>query len=886
MHFFATIAESKISLLFLFTFIIIFFVNVLSQIIYSTIIENETTLSDLKYKVSEILILISFFFLLLILLKLKKFWKATNSFTDFSKNTITLILLILHCEFEILNSDVRINNEMTFGFILGFFVMHSIENNKKINTFFNMNNYFFVIEILYCALRFNKFHPLHLQKLFTLLICLLLFNKFKFMLEKKHQSKYKEKKIEETPENYSKQFFWKRVIQDFDQEAIAVFNQTKTLIVANEKMSTQTKFHENLKENLFSNQVRYVPMPKNEEFSKDSLNMILFQDFLNENPTTSLETVINHFFSIFLDQKLETSFPQTLKYSFELLKNLDSTTQILTLTFILKANKPKGFLIRIQTHTSSICSTTHLTVEKQSQNNKIFFVSHEMRTPLNCIVSMLQILKPFIAYDLAKDYLNPAIISCNFLLYLVQDLLDMAQMESDKFTMNFEEFDIRILLSDTIELFNIQASSKNTGISMNVSKFVPELIMSDHRRIKQILINLIGNALKFMKKNNGTIIIEVNIDVKNPTHIIIEVKDNGIGIKEEDRKKLFQAFGKINNEENKKRNSNGVGLGLMISNDLAQNLHPTKAEGLRVDSKYGMGTIFSFIIEDKNEIANVRDIINEKGLMDNYQNLLKLDDKCHFLIKKEKESNNASPNCLSLKVNLHSRFSTIRHNFLQLTPLLKPDKKFDSKEHNEKVMIRRKTIKKQFSQKLNCKLVSLQSFGDVFFGKKNLDDYEASEAKMMIQKEFNQQKTCQCPDILICDDNAFNNYSLKKQVEAFSFIIESANDGEEAIKMVQDNYELNKNCCANYQLIFMDIEMPGINGYETSKEIRKFLQGKKRGKAVKIVACSAHINEEKQNMHKEFGMDEFVSKPIIKGRLMMLLAKFINIVYDFKDMDN
>ena len=226
----------------------------------------------------------------------------------------------------------------------------------------------------------------------------------------------------------------------------------------------------------------------------------------------------------------------------------------LILTIFVKKNNIDFFLVHIQ---FLLDPKSLIIQEKKTQNNKIFFVSHEMRTPLNCIVSMLQMLKPEICEELVDEYITPSIISCNFLLYLVQDLLDMAQIESDKFTINYEEFDIRLLISDIIQLFTIQATSKNAKLTKKIPNDIPETIISDHRRIRQILINLIGNSLKFLQKKDGEITIELSIDAKYLSYINFAVKDNGIGIREEDKAKLFHAFGKIHNDESKKMNATG-----------------------------------------------------------------------------------------------------------------------------------------------------------------------------------------------------------------------------------------------------------------------------------------------------------------------------------------
>ena len=647
--------------------------------------------------------------------------------------------------------------------------------------------------------------------------------------------------------------------------------------------------------------LRFVSMKRSdseEHIELDKLDPLLqgktsikeyFLDFFKKEPENQLENILDKCVTANLNKKNDI----IIKITFDLINSTDFgvsddvSKHRLILSILFKNNKIQIFLIEILTIPDY---SALLSSEKQSQNNKIFFVSHEMRTPLNCIVSMLQMLKPLIVEDLAEDYVAPAIISCNFLLYLVQDLLDMAQMESDKFTINYEEFDVRMLISDIIELFKIQAISKNAEIFSNISKLIPGMLKSDHRRIRQILINLIGNALKFLKKSHGKIAIEVSLNFDQPTYILFKVKDNGIGIKDEDKTKLFQAFGKINNEETKKMNSNGVGLGLMISNKLALNLHPTKSQGLQIESKYGIGTEFSFVIEDVNDATNLIEFPCNNNLCENYQNLLKKKEKTKFIKKEDTNFNIDMDNITkktysSMKLTIHNRFSVIQE-FYQLTPLLRNNSNTDIiKENNQKVLKLRKSLKmsrNRSEKRLAYQNPSIQSFCDIFICKKDNDDYEASEKRMMIIKELNLVKSCKCSNILICDDNAFNIYSLRKQLEYFNFKIDCAIDGEEAIKMVEE-YHNEDHCCKTYQIIFMDIEMPGINGYETTRKIREYYKKIGNNCNVKIVACSAHLNEEEHNKHKQFGMDEFVTKPIIKDRLIVLLAKFLPIIYDFNN---
>lgn len=827
----------------------------------------------------------------------KKFCKIEQTFSKILIPIFSLAILIIYFELESL--DQRFGNEAIFcwhlGLILGFYVMTCIcrMKNKKCQIFFT------TFSLSYMILRISyklDFDLTNLQRIFTLGIFICLMNGFRSEEREKKFTLKEEPKLQ--AKSSMKSCSLLNILKESYEEAFAIFDENCSLQLFNQKMMDFEKEENSslLAQKLLAKKLRYVSSSVNEILeTKSALKAVNFNDFFTNKPLNSLENIIEELnkieFSDYQNNFMESRFlfeiiqSRTLEINDE--KLLESKKLFLKPYY---ENDSKAYIIHILNQNFQNSPSPSPTTIKNNHNNKIFYVSHEMRTPLNCIISMLQILKPYLSEEVAEEYLKAAIISCNFLLYLVQDLLDMAQMESDKFTINYEEFDIRLLIADIIELFKIQANSRNATIYYNISKFVPQIIISDHRRIRQILINLIGNSLKFLKKANGQIAIEVYISSETANHICFSVKDNGIGIREEDKKNLFQAFGKINNAENQKMNSSGVGLGLMISNNLAFNLHPFKAEGLKVESSFGGGTKFSFVIEDKNEISNLNETVQIKFLNDNYQKLLKnnKDDyrflqtkKCSENDKKKKPLNITKINekgYSSLKVSIDRNISNCS-SFYQLTPLLKSNHNINVKEYNENVKTYKKSLKNR-TQKSISKLTSVENFDDIFIC--NKDNYESSENKMMIIKELNSLKSCDCPEILICDDNAFNLYSLRKQLESFNFRIESANDGDEAIKMVEEMFEEKKNCCQMYKIIFMDIEMPGKNGYETSIEIKNFLKSKNYEPKVRIIACSAHIREEIPNKHKECGMEEFVTKPIIKGRLVVLLSKENNIMFNFQ----
>ncbi|CAK87829.1 unnamed protein product (macronuclear) [Paramecium tetraurelia] len=245
-----------------------------------------------------------------------------------------------------------------------------------------------------------------------------------------------------------------------------------------------------------------------------------------------------------------------------------------------------------------------------SQKSKtLSFVSHEFRTPLTCIIQMLEeVIENRNNLNLSDQQLiQSALDNSKYILNLSNDLLDLAQIRAGKFKIRNAIFDLRSLLKECLKMFEIQAMKKNIQLNYYYDMSLPTEIWSDLNRIRQITVNLIGNALKFTLE--GSITLRAYQDGVN--EICIEVKDTGVGMREEDQPKLFKAFAKIENKEASQMNAQGVGLGLLISNSIATQLN-SEQRGLGFRSAYQEGTTFCFLVTNNkstyiDEIENYED---------------------------------------------------------------------------------------------------------------------------------------------------------------------------------------------------------------------------------------------------------------------------------------
>ena len=372
-------------------------------------------------------------------------------------------------------------------------------------------------------------------------------------------------------------------------------------------------------------------------------------------------------------------------------------------------------------------------------------MSHEIRTPLNGIIGYTDLLMNSKLETFQKQYMNTINQSANILMEVVNDILDFSKIESGKLELNIERHAIADLVCQIKELINYQANSKNLEINYTINEDVPKYIWVDYIRLKQILINLLTNAIKFTDNGKIELLIAMLKTKKNNTMLRFSVRDTGIGIRKNNQKKIFHAFSQEDSSTTKK--FGGTGLGLAISNQLLALMNST----LQIDSLYNIGSTFYFDIQLK----------------------------CS---NKEKK-------------------------FILL------------KEQNPPV-------------------------------------YE--ESKIVLKNEQ--------PKILIVEDNKINmllTKTLLKQIIPNSTIYESV-DGEKGIAKAIE---------INPDVIFMDIQMPLVNGYEATKAIRKL----DHSKETLIIALTAGTVVGEREKCIGVGMNDYLSKPIIKQTLKDMLSKWLQI---------
>ncbi len=235
----------------------------------------------------------------------------------------------------------------------------------------------------------------------------------------------------------------------------------------------------------------------------------------------------------------------------------------------------------------------------RAKSNFLANMSHEIRTPMNAIVGMSNFILRDSQDEIAKSHAIEIKNASDSLLNIINDILDYSKIEAGRLEIINLAYHVQTLLSDVVTMIEFPMQTKDVALVLNISEDIPSVLFGDEGRIKQILINLLNNAVKFTEKGSITLSVWSETPSEDPNDILlfVSVKDTGIGIREEDLGKLFSSFSQVDTTKNRK--IEGTGLGLAISQRLAAAMGGT----LTVKSEYGAGSTFSFYVRNKVECS-------------------------------------------------------------------------------------------------------------------------------------------------------------------------------------------------------------------------------------------------------------------------------------------
>jgi len=468
-------------------------------------------------------------------------------------------------------------------------------------------------------------------------------------------------------------------------------------------------------------------------------------------------------------------------------------------------------------------------------------MSHEIRTPMNSIVGFAELLATSRLNDNQREHLTFIQNSTHMLLTIVNDILDFSKIESGKMEIHLEKVNPFIELQNAINVFSSKAREKNISLLIHIGSSLGECVKMDKLRVLQILNNLIGNALKFTP-GQGTVSIEVKQISKQETSetIRFSVTDTGIGIAEDRLDAIFQSF--VQEDSSTTRNFGGTGLGLSISASLCELMNSQ----LQVRSRQNEGSTFFFDLE-------VQNCTVENPLSSQVYNLP---------VYVVRHGHAIYDSVLQQLTNFKVMYSEVS---LENIPLESTEAKtiilFSHTLYNHETM-------RVHNIMLIDESIEAQKLVQTYKSIYHINHYD--ECPSLLYNALiglNEWSTVESSytepqfelSVLVAEDYEINRILISEILKRYNIAPTFALNGEEAVREVSSHA---------YDLIFMDINMPVLNGVEASKAIRKL------GIQTPIIALTANALEGDKEYYLSEGMNDYLCKPIEINALLEVLQKY------------
>ena len=578
-------------------------------------------------------------------------------------------------------------------------------------------------------------------------------------------------------------------------------------------------------------------------------------------------------------------------------KNTDETVSLViskiedgnTLVIINKEIKKKSIREKI------------LNLKKKEPDANLFIAntSHEIRTPIQTILTVMDLLEDTALDAEQAEYTRQIRFGASAILALVNDILDFSKLELGKMVFESEPFNLIDVVENTIDLISMEAHKKGLEVIVDVDTTLPEFIIGDSNRLRQVILNLVKNAVKFTNEGSVSFIVslsafQVDDDVSNINKpaILFEIKDTGIGIVAEKKEKLFDYFYQA--EANTARKYGGTGLGLPI----CKNIVEAMGGKIRIKDNHPLGSVFYFkipIVQAKIPSSYESMLLNlETNFLlvdDNPESLRVLKDMLLRFGFKNITLAESGEEALDLIKTSHQKGISFDIAFIDMIMPKMDGWRFVSELENFSeivntslyLMIPEGTLTTDAKMKLLKwfsgyvykpikRRVIFNLLNEIYRKKvnKNITNEDIveletlkPEARVSIPtstkevlhsaKIVTTNKT-----ILVVEDHPVNKQLLKIVLEKHGYSVDTAEDGQEAIKKVKES---------NFDLIFMDVQMPILDGYEATKKIRSL------GIKTPIIACTAGSQENEKEIALSFCMNDILSKPFTKEELEKILNK-------------
>jgi signal transduction histidine kinase/CheY-like chemotaxis protein/HPt (histidine-containing phosphotransfer) domain-containing protein len=523
-------------------------------------------------------------------------------------------------------------------------------------------------------------------------------------------------------------------------------------------------------------------------------------------------------------------------------------------------------------------------------------MSHEIRTPLNGILPILEVLKESKLDAEQKQLVQTAVISSRHLLRIINDILDFAKVESGKLELESVEFNLRELVYSITDLMSRTAEQRGLKLGVNIAEDVPLNLRGDPIRLRQVLTNLLSNAIKFTDRGGIRVDVERRRSTRREVELLFSVADTGVGIPPEIARRLFQSFTQADASTTRKHG--GTGLGLAICKRLVELM----GGRIGVRSKEGAGSTFMFVLPLRKSIVDVpsarsdlegvralvfcKDEDHERRLIDaltswgvNFQRAANMVDTLNQLTSSASLGESWAYEVLVIDTEGMDQMAVTLAREARANPALAQLKIVgitgsertaeELRSAGNTVVIEQPFNAGALRQTLN-RLLDVQTRGlappphapatsEFWHG----DEDERPAPERQVRAEAGPEDLR--GKVLLVEDNPVNLAVARKLLDRLGLEVDTAKDGRVAVDAVHRT---------RYDLVLMDCQMPEMDGYEATQEIRVREAAMKRAR-LPIVAMTANAMAGDREKCFDAGMDDYLAKPLDVAQLREVLAKWL-----------